>query len=78
MITRVPENQYLNIFETAWLVAAAEFIMAMNFIKVYDMETDEWNTRRIFWYLAGLLATVPALIAVILGIVAAVKYLVLT
>jgi hypothetical protein len=78
MITRVPENQYLNIFETAWLVATAEFIMAMNFIKVYDMETDEWNTRRIFWYLAGLLATVPALVAVILGIVAAVKYLVLT
>lgn len=75
MIARVPQNQYLNVFETAWLVLAAEFIYSMNFLKLYSIETDEWNIRRIFWYLAGLAALAPFILAVAFGMAASVKYL---
>lgn len=56
MITRVTEEQYLNIFERIWLLLAAEFLIAMNFIRVFDMETEEWRPRRVFWYVIGIMS----------------------
>lgn len=75
MITRVPQNQYLNMFELAWLVLAAEFIYSMDYIKLYSIENDEWNLRRLFWYFTALLLSVPVLSGIGLGIAASVKYL---
>lgn len=75
MITRVPQNQYLNLFELAWLVLAAEFIYSMDYIKLYSIENDEWNLRRLFWYFTALLLSVPVLSGIGLGIAASVKYL---
>ena len=75
MIARVKDDQYLNIFEVVWLFLAAEFIISMNFLKLYDIDSDEWHPRRIFWYLAGLAVTVPVLICCVVGTVAAFKYL---
>jgi len=75
MITKVPQNQYLNMFELAWLVLAAEFIYSMDYIKLYSIENDEWNLRRLFWYFTALLLSVPVLSGIGLGIAASVKYL---
>ena len=75
MITRVPQNQYLNMFELAWLVLAAEFIYSMDYIKLYSIENDEWNLRRLFWYFTALLLSVPVLSGIGLGIAASLKYL---
>ena len=50
MITRIQDDQYLNIFELIWLFCAAELIVSMSYIKVYNIEDDEWNLRRLFWY----------------------------
>ena len=75
MITRVPQNQYLNMFELAWLVLAAEFIYSMDYLKLYSIENDEWNLRRLFWYFTALLLAVPMLAGVGLGIAASIKYL---
>lgn len=75
MITRIPQNQYLNMFELAWLVLAAEFIYSMDYIKLYSIENDEWNLRRLFWYFTALLLSVPVLSGIGLGIAASVKYL---
>ena len=76
MIARVNDNQYLNILELLWLFFAAEFIIVMDFIKVYDMETDEWHFRRIFWYTLGLFVMTPALLAAGVGIFAAARYII--
>lgn len=75
MITKVPQNQYLNMFELAWLVLAAEFIYSMDYIKLYSIENDEWNLRRLFWYFTALLLSVPVLSGIGLGIAASLKYL---
>ncbi len=75
MITRIPQNQYLNMFELAWLVLAAEFIYSMDYIKLYSIENDEWNLRRLFWYFTALLLSVPVLAGIGLGMAASVKYL---
>ena len=75
MITRVNGEQYLNIFETVWLFLAAEFIISMSFLKLYDVEADEWHPRRIFWGLVAILASLPVLIACVIGVAAAAKYL---
>lgn len=76
MITRVPQNQYLNMFELAWLVLAAEFIYSMDYLKLYSIETDGWNLRRIFWYTTGMLLALPVIVAVGFGLAASVKYLI--
>jgi len=75
MIARVKDDQYLNMFEVAWLFLAAEFIIAMNFLRLYDIETDEWHPRRIFWCIVGIGVAVPFIVGCILGICAAFKYL---
>ena len=75
MITRVPQSQYLNMFELAWLVLAAEFIYSMDYLKLYSIETDEWNLRRLFWYGVVAMLLLPVLAAVGFGIAASVKYL---
>lgn len=75
MITRLPQNQYLNMFELAWLVLAAEFIYSMDYLKLYSIENDEWNLRRLFWYGVAAIMMLPALIAVGFGIAASAKYL---
>jgi len=75
MITRVPQNQYLNMFELAWLVLAAEFIYSMDYLKLYSIENDEWNLRRLFWYTAGIVLAMPLIVAVGFGLAASVKYL---
>ena len=76
MITRLPQDQYLNMFELAWLLLAAEFIYSMDYLKLYSIETDEWNLRRLFWYSVAAIMMLPALIAVGFGIAASVKYLI--
>lgn len=75
MIARINDDQYLNIFEVAWLFIAAEFIITMNFLKLYDIDSDEWHYRRIFWCLAGLTAMLPMVAGLALGVAAALKYL---
>lgn len=75
MIAKVKDDQYLNIFEVTWLITAAEFIIAMSWLGLYDMENDTWHRRRIFWYFMGLLAALPILLAGVFGTAAAVKYL---
>lgn len=75
MITKVRDDQYLNIFEEIWLFLAAEFIMSAGFMKLYDIEADEWHFRRLFWYAVGVAVTVPVLVCCIVGTVAAIKYL---
>ncbi|MBR2305891.1 MAG: hypothetical protein IKA48_01665 [Fibrobacter sp.] len=75
MIARVKDDQYLNIFEVVWLFLAAEFIVSMNFLRLYDIDTDEWHYRRIFWTIAGICITIPVLVSCVFATVAAVKYL---
>ena len=75
MIARVKDDQYLNMFEVAWLFLAAEFIISMNFLRLYSIDTDEWHIRRIFWYLAGVAVTIPVLVSCIVGTAAAIKFL---
>lgn len=75
MITRLPQDQYINMFELAWLLLAAEFIYSMDYLKLYSIETDEWNLRRLFWYGVAAMMMLPALIAIGFGIAASVKYL---
>ena len=62
-------------FELAWLVLAAEFIYSMDYLKLYSIETDEWNLRRLFWYTAGIVLALPLIVAVGFGLAASVKYL---
>ena len=75
MIARVKDDQYLNIFEVTWLIASAEFFIAMSWLGLYDMENDTWHRRKIFWYFVGFLAALPIILAGIFGTAAALKYL---
>lgn len=75
MITRVRDDQYLNIFEVAWLFLTAEFVIAMNCLKLYDIETDEWHLRRIFWTVVGIVLSIPLIGALALCAGASFKYL---
>ena len=50
-------------------------IYSMDYIKLYSIENDEWNLRRLFWYFTALLLSVPVLSGIGLGIAASVKYL---
>ena len=75
MIARVKDDQYLNIFEVVWLFLAAEFIISMNFLRLYDIDTDEWHYRRIFWVIVGLCLTIPVLASCLFATFAAIKYL---
>ena len=56
-------------------VLAAEFIISMNFLRLYDIDTDEWHYRRIFWVIAGLCLTIPVLASCLFATFAAIKYL---
>jgi hypothetical protein len=76
MITRIKDDQYLNIFEKAWLIATAEFIIAMNFLKLYDIETDEWHNRRIVWAMLAVALILLILAGGVFGVAASIKYLV--
>ena len=76
MITRVNGEQYLNIFEVAWLFMAAEFITAASYLKLYDVEADEWHLRRVFWTLAGFLLAASIVAGLVVTAVASAKYLV--
>lgn len=62
-------------FELAWLVLTAEFIYSMDYLKLYSIENDEWNLRRLFWYVTGTILSLPAIVAVCLVLAASVKYL---
>lgn len=62
-------------FELAWLALAAEFIYSMDYMKLYSIETDEWNLRRLFWYTALAMLSLPVLVGIGVGIAASVKYL---
>lgn len=75
MIARVKDDQYLNMFEVASLFIAAEFIITMNFLKLYDIDSDTWYKRRIAWAIVGLAFTAVILAGFASGTVAAVKYL---
>ena len=76
MITRIKDDQYLNMFEKAWLIATAEFIIAMNFLKLYDIETDEWHLRRIVWAMLAVALILLILVGGVFGVAASIKYLV--
>jgi hypothetical protein len=76
MITRIKDDQYLNIFEKTWLIATAEFIIAMSFLKLYDIETDEWHTRRIVWAMLAVAIILLILAGGVFGVAASIKYLV--
>lgn len=75
MIARVKDDQYLNVFEVIWLFIAAEFIISMNFLKLYDIDSNTWHFRRIAWTLVGILVTLPVLAGCVTGTIAAIKYL---
>lgn len=75
MITRVPEERYLNIFELLWLFLAAEYIVSMQWLKLYDINTDEYDLRRLFWYTVALGGIVTLLVVVGLCAASAIKYL---
>ena len=75
MIARVKDDQYLNIFEVIWLFGAAEFIISMNFLRLYNIDDNTWHVRRIVWTAVGILVTIPVLVGCVTGTIAAIKYL---
>lgn len=75
MITRIKDDQYLNIFEHSWLVTTAEFIIAMNFLKIYDIETDTWHPRRAIWTFIAMTMLSLFLLGGLVAMMAAIKYL---
>lgn len=76
MLTRVPEEKYLNMFELLWLFLAAEYIVTMQWLKLYDINTDEYNLRRLFWYGAAATGIAGLLALLVLCAAGATKYLI--
>lgn len=73
MIVRIPKHEpYYNAIELAAMLAATEWLVAMETIKIYDKPGERWNFRRVFWYIAGL---IPALFVTLSVTAASVKYL---
>lgn len=51
MITKIHEETYVNIIQLTLMLVAAEFLVAMETIRIYDHEDRKWNLRRVFWYI---------------------------
>lgn len=66
------EEPYVNILELIYMFLVVELHIAMSTIKLFDMETKQWNIRRMFWYsIIGM----PSICMLGIFICAAVKYL---
>ena len=48
----------------------------MNFLKLYDIETDEWHHRRIVWAMLAVALILLILVGGVFGVAASIKYLI--
>lgn len=74
MVTRLntEPTPYVNIIELVYMFLIVELHYGLSHFMVYDMDKHAWNIRRIVWY---TILGVPALLAVGVFLLAAIKYL---
>ncbi len=65
------QDQYVNIIELVYLFILTEFHIAMSTVKLYDLQENKWNIRRIFWY---TVIGMPSILILGIFIAAAVKF----
>lgn len=74
MVTRLntEPTPYVNIIELVYMFLIVELHYGLSHFMVYDMDKHAWNIRRIVWY---TILGVPAILAVGVFLLAAIKYL---
>jgi len=66
------EEPYVNILELIYMFLVVELHIAMSTIKLFDMETKQWNIRRMFWY---SIIGIPSLALLAVFATAAIKFI---
>ena len=74
--TRIERNnisKYINIFEKIGLFLKSEFFTALVFLKMYNIENEIYNKRKICW---SLILGLPVIAFMLIIFSACVKYLI--
>ena len=65
-------SKYRNIFQTIGMFLINEFFVTLVYLKLYNIETNIYNKRKICW---SLIICIPAIIFLLTLFSACVKYL---
>lgn len=70
---KIQEEPYVNLIELVYIFLLVEFHVAMATIKLFDINENKWNTRRLFWY---SIMCLPATAIIAIYTIAAIKYII--